>query len=79
MLLAITLLILVNLLSFDDILDQIYILYVIAIASAESVISFGILVAFYRFHSFLISVSLFCDKKTDFLTCVVQTTYKLFN
>ena len=49
MLLAITFLILVNSLSFDDILGQTYAIYVIAIAGAESAIGLGILVAFYRF------------------------------
>lgn len=48
MLLAITFLILVSSLSFDDILGQTYAIYVIAIAGAESAIGLGILVAFYR-------------------------------
>lgn len=70
MLLAITLLILVSSLSFDDILGQTYAVYVIAIAGAESAIGLGILVAFYRFHSSLISFCLFCGKKTYCLPCV---------
>ena len=48
MLLAITFLILVSSLNFDDILGQIYAIYIIAIAGAESAIGLGILVAFYR-------------------------------
>ena len=48
MLLAITFLILVSSLSFHDILVQIYAIYIIAIAGAESAIGLGILVAFYR-------------------------------
>ena len=48
MLLAITLLILVSSLSFDDILGQTYAVYVITIAGAESAIGLGILVAYYR-------------------------------
>ena len=48
MLLAITYLILVSSLSFDDILGQIYSIYIITIAGAESAIGLGILVAFYR-------------------------------
>jgi NADH:ubiquinone oxidoreductase subunit K len=52
MLLAITFLILVSSLSFDDILGQTYAIYIIAIAGAESAIGLGILVAFYRFISF---------------------------
>ena len=48
MLLAITFLILVSSLSFDDILGQVYAIYIISIAGAESAIGLGILVAFYR-------------------------------
>ena len=48
MLLAITFLILVGSLSFDDILGQTYAIYIISIAGAESAIGLGILVAFYR-------------------------------
>jgi NADH-ubiquinone oxidoreductase chain 4L len=48
MLLAVTVLILLSSLSFDDILGQTYGIYVIAIAGAESAIGLGILVAFYR-------------------------------
>ena len=48
MLLAITFLILLASLSFDDILGQTYAIYIISIAGAESAIGLGILVAFYR-------------------------------
>jgi NADH-ubiquinone oxidoreductase chain 4L len=48
MLLSITFLILLASLSFDDILDQTYAIYIISIAGAESAIGLGILVAFYR-------------------------------
>ena len=48
MLLAITFLILLGSLSFDDILGQTYAVYIISIAGAESAIELGILVAFYR-------------------------------
>ena len=48
MLLSITFLILVTSFSFDDILGQIYGVYIISIAGAESAIGLGILVAFYR-------------------------------
>ena len=48
MLLAITFLILLGSLNFDDILGQVYAIYIIAIAGAESAIGLGILVAFYR-------------------------------
>jgi NADH-ubiquinone oxidoreductase chain 4L len=48
MLLAITFLILLSSLRFDDIIGQVYAIYIIAIAGAESAIGLGILVAFYR-------------------------------
>lgn len=48
MLLAVTFLILVNSLNFDDILGQTYAIYIISIAGAESAIGLGIVVAFYR-------------------------------
>ena len=48
MLLSITFLILINSLSFDDILGQTFAIYIIAIAGAESAVGLGILVAFYR-------------------------------
>lgn len=48
MLLAITLLILISSLTFDDILGQVYAIYIIAVAGAESAIGLAILVAFYR-------------------------------
>lgn len=50
MLLAITFLILVSSLSFDDVLGQTFAIYIIAIAGAESAIGLGILVAFYRLN-----------------------------
>lgn len=48
MLLSITLLILVSSIDFDDILGQIYSIYIISVAGAESAIGLSILVAFYR-------------------------------
>lgn len=48
MLLAITFLILLSSLYFDDVLGQVYSIYIISIAGAESAIGLGILVAFYR-------------------------------
>jgi NADH-ubiquinone oxidoreductase chain 4L len=48
MLLAITFLILLASLNFDNILGQIYAIYIISIAGTESAIALGILVAFYR-------------------------------
>ena len=48
MLLSITFLILLSSLGIDDILGQIYAIYIIAVAGAESAIGLSILVAFYR-------------------------------
>jgi NADH-ubiquinone oxidoreductase chain 4L len=48
MLLAITLIILINSWIFEDILGQVFAVYIIVIAAAESAIGLGILVAFYR-------------------------------
>jgi NADH-ubiquinone oxidoreductase chain 4L len=48
MLLAITFLILISSLGFDDILGQTFAVYIISIAGAESAIGLAILVAFYR-------------------------------
>jgi NADH-ubiquinone oxidoreductase chain 4L len=48
MLLSITFLILINSLAFEDIIGQVYAIYIITIAGAESAIGLGILVAFYR-------------------------------
>jgi NADH-ubiquinone oxidoreductase chain 4L len=48
MLLSITFLILINSLVFEDIIGQVYAVYIITIAGAESAIGLGILVAFYR-------------------------------
>ena len=62
MLLAITFLILVSSLSFDDILGQTFAIYIIAIAGAESAIGLGILVAFYRFTSLKLSHLSFSSK-----------------
>jgi NADH-ubiquinone oxidoreductase chain 4L len=48
MLLSITFLILISSLNFDDVLGQVFSIYIIAIAGAESAIGLGILVAYYR-------------------------------
>jgi NADH-ubiquinone oxidoreductase chain 4L len=48
MLLAVTFLILINSLLFEDILGQVFAIYIIVVAAAESAIGLGILVAFYR-------------------------------
>jgi len=59
MLLSITFLILISSLNFDDILGQTFAIYIITIAGAESAIGLGILVAFYRFASSIISYCIF--------------------
>jgi NADH-ubiquinone oxidoreductase chain 4L len=48
MLLAVTFLILINSLLFEDILGQVFSIYIIVVAAAEPAIGLGILVAFYR-------------------------------
>jgi NADH-ubiquinone oxidoreductase chain 4L len=48
MLLAVTFMILISSFAFDDILGEIYAIYIIAIAGAESAIGLGIVIAFYR-------------------------------
>lgn len=48
MLLSVTFLILINSIMFDDILGQVFAIYIISIAGAESAIGLAILVAFYR-------------------------------
>ena len=51
MLLSITFLILVSSINLDDIIGQVYAVYIIVIAGAESAIGLAILVAFYRLSS----------------------------
>jgi NADH-ubiquinone oxidoreductase chain 4L len=48
MLLSITFIILLNSLVIEDIIGQVFAIYIIVIAAAESAIGLGILVAFYR-------------------------------
>jgi NADH-ubiquinone oxidoreductase chain 4L len=48
MLLSITFLILINSYIFEDVIGQVFAIYIIVIAAAESAIGLGILVAFYR-------------------------------
>lgn len=50
MLLSITILILLNSLHFDDSIGQIFGLFIIALAGAESAIGLSILVAYYRLN-----------------------------
>ena len=48
MLLAITFIIIINSYMFEDVTGQVFAIYIIVIAAAESAIGLGILVAFYR-------------------------------
>jgi NADH-ubiquinone oxidoreductase chain 4L len=48
MLLSITFLIIINSYMFEDVTGQVFAIYIIVIAAAESAIGLGILVAFYR-------------------------------
>ena len=48
MLLALTFMILISSFAFDDVIGEIYAIYIIAIAGAESAIGLGIVIAFYR-------------------------------
>jgi NADH-ubiquinone oxidoreductase chain 4L len=48
MLLAVTIMVLLSSFAFDDSLGQIYGIYIIAVAGAESAIGLGIVIAFYR-------------------------------
>lgn len=48
MLLSVTFIILINSLLFEDIFGEIFAIYIIVIAAAESAIGLGILVSFYR-------------------------------
>lgn len=50
MLLSVTLLILINSLYFDDSIGQIFGIFIIALAGAESAIGLSILVAYYRLN-----------------------------
>lgn len=55
MLLSVTFLILESTLYYDDISGQVFAIYIITIAGAESALGLGILVAFYRFFSSIIT------------------------
>lgn len=50
MLLAITLIILINSVSYDDNMGQLFALFIIALAGAESAIGLSILVVYYRLN-----------------------------
>nr|YP_009945096.1 NADH dehydrogenase subunit 4L [Monilinia laxa]QOE17460.1 NADH dehydrogenase subunit 4L [Monilinia laxa]QYB19881.1 NADH dehydrogenase subunit 4L [Monilinia laxa]QYB19966.1 NADH dehydrogenase subunit 4L [Monilinia laxa]QYB20047.1 NADH dehydrogenase subunit 4L [Monilinia laxa]QYB20143.1 NADH dehydrogenase subunit 4L [Monilinia laxa] len=76
MLLAITFLILISSLSFDDILGQTYAIYIIAIAGAESAIGLGILVAFYRLNSSLFFFSCLSLGHTTYSKTVNKFSFK---
>jgi NADH-ubiquinone oxidoreductase chain 4L len=54
MLLSITFLILISSINLDDIIAQVYAIYIIIIAGAESAIGLAILVAFYRLRGSIV-------------------------
>jgi NADH-ubiquinone oxidoreductase chain 4L len=54
MLVSITIIILLNSSIFEDILGQVFAIYIIVIAAAESAIGLGILVAFYRLRGSIV-------------------------
>ena len=78
MLLSITVLILISSLNFDDILGQTFAIYIITIAGAESAIGLGILVAFYRFISSIISYCSFYSNKTTY-SIITSNNYNISN
>jgi len=57
MLLSITLIILTNSLLFEDIIGQVFAIYIIVVAAAESAIGLGILVSFYRLRGNIIIIT----------------------
>lgn len=62
MLLAVTLLVLVNSFTYDDGVGQIFSIFILSVAGAESVIGLSILVAFYRLNISLLSFYLSYNK-----------------
>jgi len=54
MLLSITFLILISSINLDDVVAQVYAIYIIIIAGAESAIGLAILVAFYRLRGSIV-------------------------
>ena len=62
MLFSITILILLNSLHFDDSIGQIFGIFIIALAGAESAIGLSILVAYYRLNG---HISLYSSKSAE--------------
>jgi len=56
MLLSVTIIILINSLLFEDIIGQIFAIYIIVIAASESAIGLGILVSFYRLRGNIVII-----------------------
>jgi NADH-ubiquinone oxidoreductase chain 4L len=69
MLLSISYLILISSVSFDDVLGQVYGIFIVSVAGAETAIGLGIFVAFYRLRG---SVSIDFDTDSDFIEPIVQ-------
>nr|YP_010160554.1 NADH dehydrogenase subunit 4L [Gymnopilus junonius]QRH17740.1 NADH dehydrogenase subunit 4L [Gymnopilus junonius] len=68
MLLAVTLLVLIMSYSFFDNIGQVFSIYIISIAGAESVIGLSILVAYYRLITPIISNCLFINNTLHFVS-----------
>ena len=69
MLLSISYLILISSVSFDDILGQVFAIFIISVAGAETAIGLGIFVAFYRLRG---TVAIDFDTDSDFIEPIVQ-------
>jgi NADH-ubiquinone oxidoreductase chain 4L len=76
MLLSITYLILISSVCFDDITGQVYGIYIISIAGAESAIGLGIFVAFYRLRG-TVSIETEDDAESIFVESIEQQSRPL--
>src|ERR1700709_2172346 len=72
MLLSVTLLVLIMSYSFDDNIGQVFSIYIISIAGAESVIGLSILVAYYRLISPIISYCQFNNNTLHYVAPKLQ-------
>jgi NADH-ubiquinone oxidoreductase chain 4L len=72
MLLSVTLLVLIMSYSFDDNIGQVFSIYIISIAGAESVIGLSILVAYYRLITLKISNCLFINNTLHYVAPKLQ-------
>jgi NADH-ubiquinone oxidoreductase chain 4L len=75
MLLSVTLLVLIMSYSFDDNIGQVFSLYIISIAGAESVIGLSILVAYYRLITLKILNCLIFNNTLHYVVPKLQIKY----